>query len=168
MHLGECFYDHLTRFLREPARQSVFSIGAHLPSIQILEYDRIFAACRVFCSFGLTHYHPELHSLCEIMLPIDDAWDAIPTLFTNALNVMIMRSIRLAPGTALNGLATIDPNFVERYRKHALYFTLPFDLPDAFASVDCGTVTGHVYLPKFRPNKRRGAAHTCVSRTQTA
>ena len=149
MHLGECFYDHLARFLREPARQSAFSIGEHMPSIQILEYDRVFDACRVFCSFGLTHYHPELNNLCEVMLPIDAAWDAIPTLLANALNIMITRSITLVPGMALGGLETIDPHFVNQYHKHALYFSFPFDLPDGFATVDCETCSGHVYLAAF-------------------
>ena len=149
MHLGECFYDHFTRFLGQPAGHTVFRSDTPEPSIQILAYDRVLADCRVFCSLGLTHYAQELMGVCEVFLPADDAWDEIPALLANALDYMTKKPVRLKRGTALGGMANINRQFTERFQKHALYFSLPFGMPDDFAMVDCGTLSGCVYLAAF-------------------
>jgi antitoxin YqcF len=149
MHLGACFYDHFVRFLGEPARVSIFRAAEDEPSLQILEYDRVFPGCRVFCSLGLTHYNPELQSICEVFLPVDDAWDEIPSLLANALNYMTKKPIRLRRGSVLSGVENISPPFAARFDKHALYFSTPFGMPDAFAVVDCETISGNVYLAAF-------------------
>ena len=150
VNLGACYYDHFSRFFREPCGRSVFHPqDENLPSIQILEYDHVFQGCRVFCSLGLTHHQEELGGVVEVMLPVDDGWEDAPYVLANGLHYMIRKRRQLKRGSCLSGVENILPRFAETFGKTALYLSLPYGLPDDFVVVCCGDTHGTVYLAAF-------------------
>jgi hypothetical protein len=149
MNWGECYYDHFTGYLGHPIAREVFEHGMREPSIQVLAYDNVFDNCRCFCSLGLTHYAKQVHGPVEVFLPIDDGWQDVPYVLANALFFMVQNTITMERGTHITGVANILPNFAAAFGKTALYFTIPYGLPDSFGQVACGKAMGRVYLACF-------------------
>lgn len=149
LNWGEHYYDHYSHFFREPIEVRRFSPVDLGPRIQVLAYDTVFRNCRVFASLGLSHYAPELHCVAEVVLPVNDAWELVPSLLANALFELVQQRLQLGWGMAVCGLEKLSPDFVASCGKSALYFTKPFDLPDDFPIVACEGQVGQVLLAMF-------------------
>src|SRR5947209_16337544 len=99
---GECYFDHYETFFSELTDRSIFEQDPESPSIQVLAYDQVFPDCRVFASLGLSHYAQELGKVGEVVVPVDDGWNDVPTLLANALFYMIQNRISLGWGIAID------------------------------------------------------------------
>lgn len=149
MSWGSRYLDHYGRFLGEPRARRVFaSHGAHR-SLQIFEYDGVFAGCSVYASLGLSHFHREVGGILEVLMPIEGDLPVVPPLLANALSVAVRDELPLARGSVIAGVANIDPAFSAQFAKHAIYFTTPWDLPEAARFVEAGGVSGRVLLAFF-------------------
>jgi hypothetical protein len=147
---GECYYDHFTRlFQGEPVDRQVFRSSEDLPSIQVLGYDRVFQNCRTFATMGAMSYQPELGRPAEVIVPVDEAWDAVPHLIASSLFYMVQNAMAIGPGISIRGVAAIDRSFAERFQKAAIYYSRPIDLPPWGDRVVCGSETGSIYLGIF-------------------
>lgn len=149
MNWGACYFDHFTRYFQSPVTREVFSQEPEEHAIQILAYDNVFDGCRLFASLGLSHYAEELGKVAEIIVPVDDAWDAVPSLMANALFYMIQENMRIGWGVAIAGLGRVDSAFTGRFGKEALYLTNVYGLPDGSEEVTCEGRRGSVYLGAF-------------------
>src|SRR5215471_10220405 len=146
--LGAAFYDHLTQYLGSPVDRQVFQSNEAEPPIQVLQFDKVFPKCKVFCSFGTSHYTHILGGAAEVILPCDDGWDAAGGLLANALFFLVRERMQLGRGVAVK-FAGVDPEFSKQFGKTAIYFTDPFGLPPGFNFVKLGSKSGRVYLSFF-------------------
>jgi hypothetical protein len=150
MDVTERYLDHYAQYLGEPVGAYPFSISDELPAIRILAYDNVIDGCRVFASLGLSSFPGEGGELCEVMCPIDKAWEDAPAILAQSLFRMVARDpFRPARGVAVDGIGLGNPDFVKKYKKSALYLTDPFELPEEFAFVDHAGVEGRMYLAIF-------------------
>lgn len=146
---GECYFDHFTDFFGDPIDQKIFRQSAKEPSIQVLSYENVFPRCRVFCTLGLTHYKAIIKETAEVYLPVDKAWEIMPSLLCNSLFYIVQQRMAFGWGIAISGIEVTNPEFTHRYDKTALYFTLPFGLPSDFNKVTCNDEAGRMYLAFF-------------------
>jgi len=150
----ERYLDHYARFLGEPVEAFPFNIGDDLPSIRVLRYDNVIAGCRVFATLGLSSFPGEGGEICEVMCPVDKAWDEVPAILAQSLFRLVARDpFHPIRGVAVNGIDDVSPEFTKKYRKTALYLTDPFELPEEFAFVQEGDTEGRMYLAIFLSKK---------------
>ncbi len=142
---GEAFHDHFVKYLGAPIGHRLFGQEDAGPIIQILEFDKVFPECRVFCSFGASAYSSVLGIPAEVILPCDEGWDAASALLANSVFYLIKSGMKLGSGVALR-IELIAPRLAERFGKSAIYFTNPFGLPSDFSVVNYNDETGRVYL----------------------
>ncbi|MCL4266746.1 MAG: suppressor of fused domain protein [Anaerolineae bacterium] len=150
---GECYLNHYEQYFGDFKERTMFRQNDQNPIIQILSYERVFQGCAGFCTLGLTHYQAEVNGLAEVFLPVDDGWKQTPYILTNTLFYMVQRRMPIGQGTSIGGIENIDPEFCKKYQKSALYFTWPFELPEGFTEVNCGTSTGYVFLAIYISKK---------------
>src|SRR5205823_4617652 len=62
---------------------------------------------------------------------------------------LAQRDIHVCWGASVHGLEKIDPGFVERTRKDALYFAQPNFFPPTFERFKCGSIEGHIWSVMF-------------------
>ena len=149
MNWGTCYFDHFTSYFHSPVTREVFSQDPNEHAIQILAYDNVFEGCRLFASLGLSHYAEEVGKVAEIIVPVDDGWDTVPSLVANALFYMIQENMRIGWGIAIGGLGEVDRAFTRRFGKEALYITNIYGLPDGSEDVTCEGRRGSLYLGTF-------------------
>jgi hypothetical protein len=142
---GECYFDHFESYLGAPVRQDVFELGANDVKIQVIEFDNVFGGCRAFCSFGLSRFATEIGQIAEVFMPIDDGWAFTPLILADVLFYMILHHIKIGWGRSIS-FADLHLDFVERFNKAAIYFAIPFGVPEGFEQVECGGKVGGVYL----------------------
>lgn len=142
---GECYLDHFESYLGTPIRQNVFELGANGAKIQVIEFDNVFGGCRAFCSFGLSRFATEIGQIAEVFMPVDEGWNSTPLILANVLSYMILHNIKIGWGRSIS-FADLHPDFVEDFKKTAIYFAIPFGVPDGFEQVECGGKVGGVYL----------------------
>jgi antitoxin YqcF len=148
-NLGECYFDHYSHYLGQPIDREAFRRTADEPSIQVLAYDGAFPGVGTFCTLGLTNFMAQVGCVAEIIVPVDAAFQQVPSLLANALFLMVGDGIAIGRGVSIRGIRNISNNFTERYEKDAIYFTSCFGLPAGFDSVACGELTGRIYLGIF-------------------
>jgi hypothetical protein len=151
----DAYLDHYAKFLHEPVQARPYSLSEDLPPIQILEYDRVIAGCRVFASLGLTEYFPGDENAAEVICPVDKGWDEIPDILAHMLFRVVTAEKPVAPerGGSVDGLEEYVPDFAKKYKKTSLYFTDPYGLPEEFAFVPRGKAEGRMYLAMFLTKK---------------
>jgi hypothetical protein len=148
------YLDHYARYLGEPVEAFPFTITDDLPAIRILRYDNVIAGCRVFATLGLSSFPGEDGEICEVICPVDKAWDEVPAILAQSLFRLVAREpFHPARGVSVNGIDDVNPEFVKKYRKTALYLTDPFELPEEFAFVEDGDREGRMYLAIFLSKK---------------
>jgi len=156
LNWGERYYDHFTKFLGPVRSRAVYRQSIDSPDVQILEYDNVFDGCRVFTSFGLSHYSDQIGQICEVMVPVDSGWENVSNILANTLFYMIQQDICMSRSAAVSGVDAICHEFAQKYGKHALYFTDPFGLPEEFRRVqssnDCGSVYLGIFISQFEYN----------------
>jgi hypothetical protein len=143
---GDCYYDHYARFLGAPAHRSIYRRDPSKPTVQLLEYEKVFSGCRVLCSLGLSHYVDELGTVAEVCAAVNGEFELIPRLLANALFYMIDAKMQIGWGLAIGGIDRIAPQFYLQYRKVAWYLTRPVNLPGDFYKVTCQRDEGRVYM----------------------
>ncbi|NOK62706.1 MAG: suppressor of fused domain protein [Chloroflexi bacterium AL-W] len=146
MNWGTCYYDHFVNYLGSPVDRHTFEQNKNDLTIQILAFDGVFEACRVFCLLGLSHYTSELNALGEVYMVLDDGWEEVPYLLANALFFMVQQKMQLGWGISIDGIRNISPSLAQTFDKSALYLTTPFNLPDTFKHVSGAQKTGDMYL----------------------
>ena len=149
MNWGECYFDHYSKFFGEPVVRRAFEPFGSQWSLQVLEYAKVFAGCRVFATLGLSHYSRELGGVAEVIVPSDDGWDDVPPLLANALSLAIREEIPILRGTSIGGVGHISPLFGARFSKEAIYLTRPHNLPEGALAVKCGHEMGKLLLGMF-------------------
>lgn len=149
MNWGECYLDHFSRYFHSPIAREVFSQDPDEHTIQILAYDHVFNSCRLFASLGASHYANELGNVAEIIVPVDDGWNLVPTLIANALFCMVQEEIHIGWGVAVSGLGKINADIARRFGKEALYLTNLYGLPEGASEVSCNGQHGRLYLGIF-------------------
>jgi hypothetical protein len=149
MNWGACYLDHYAKYFGAPVAREVFSQDPDESTIQILAHDGVFKGCRVFSSLGLSHYADDVGSIAEVIVPVDDGWDAVPRLVANALFHMVKEQMAIGWGVAIGGLRRVDPNFSRRYGKEALYLANVYGLPVGAEKVSCEDRKGSLYLGIF-------------------
>lgn len=148
------YLDHYARFLGEPVEAFPFAISEDLPPIRVLRYDNVIAGCRVFATLGLSSFPGEGGEICEVICPVDKAWDEVPAILAQSLFRLVAREpYHPARGVAVNGIDDVNPDFVKKYRKSAVYLTDPFELPEEFAFVEHDGTEGRMYLAIFLTTK---------------
>ena len=146
----EAYVDHYAQYLREPVDTFAYRVNEAFPPIQIMGHDKVIAGCKVFSTLGLLLY-PNASGVAEVICPVDEAYDQVPNLLADRLFHMITRvdALPVQRGSAVNGIEEMAPEFVEKYKKTAIYLTDPYGLPDGFAFVSTGDDEGRMYLAIF-------------------
>jgi hypothetical protein len=146
---SDCYFEHFQKFFGQPVDGKTFKGFPDLPAIEVFAYDGVFRGCRVFCTNGLSDYRKALHQIAEVYLSADNAWETIPFLLCNTLFYIINQKMEFGWGISINGIEEINPEFAQKYKKAALYFTLPGGLPNGFEKVKCGNEEGKIYVAMF-------------------
>lgn len=152
---GECFLQHFIRFMSDPVNRAIFRENSDGPAIQILAFDGVFPGCRVFSSLGLTHFEEMIGRVAEVFVPVDSAWDDAPELIANALFFVVQQRMEMGCGTCVGGLEVLCPDFVQHFRKTALYFTRPYSVPEQFSTVTCAGRKGALLSGVFISREER-------------
>lgn len=152
-HWNDCYFDHYVEFFGEPVDGKRFRGFGDESLIEVYAYDGVFSGSRVFCTVGLSRFQNAIKQTAEVYTAVDDAWDMVPFLVANTLFYIIRKGIEFGWGISINGIEEINPQFAEKYKKAAVYFTLPADLPMEFNKVQCGDEIGKVYSAVFLSEK---------------
>lgn len=131
-NIGELYYNHFETYFGHPVERKVYANRPDWPSIQVLAYDQVFPACRVFATLGLSHFSDAVGGTFEIIVPVDGGWDDVPDILGNCLFYAVANRRRLGVGFGIGGIERQLPNFCQRFGKSAIYFTHPINLPDSF------------------------------------
>lgn len=132
---GTAYFDHLSRWFKQPVARSAFS-GERVPgTMQVLVYDKVFRGCLTFVSLGLCRYPQEVGLRAELFVPADDGWDFIPEVLSSVLFYVVESQLKIGPGIAVSGISAVKPEFAKRFGKEALYFTRPFGVPEELPQV---------------------------------
>ena len=138
---AELIFDHYVRLFSSPKYRKVFSPSDNVPSIQVLLFDNVFPRCETFCTLGYGRFSLKTIGVFqEVILSIDGNSDGVPELLSKCLYAMANLDVPLERGISVGGLHKYSPAFVERTGKPALFFILPFLLPEKFEhphNVDC-------------------------------
>ncbi len=132
---GSAYFEHLSRWFKQPTARSVFSGERVAGSMQVLVYDKVFRGCLTFVSLGLSRYPKEIGLRAELFVPADAGWEFIPEVLSNVLFYVVESRLQLGPGIAVSGISAVKPEFAKRFGKEALYFTEPFGVPEDVARV---------------------------------
>lgn len=145
MNWGEAYFDHYQRCFGNVAARAVFAPHSPGPAIQVLAYDNVIQGCRVYASLGLTHYSEEVGSIGEAIVCTnpDDEW---PYILASSLFYLVNSRMQLGWGMIVGGVEIVAPDFVDWYKKPALYFSLPTLFPDYVRRVRQGAAVGKLYL----------------------
>lgn len=148
---GELYYDHFSKFLREPISREVFENSEKRPDIQILKYENVFEDCIVYNSLGLSKYEEIVGINTEVSLVVDGEFDLIRYLFAKILFSCIGIRMQMGAGMAMRGLERLDQEFVQKYSKGAIYFTEPYAFPEEYRVVhtEAGKKAGQILLAFF-------------------
>lgn len=151
----ERYLDHYSRYLGEPSQIIPYSVSEDVPTIRILVYDDVIAGCKVFASLGLCEFVGDKGDIAEVICPIDQGWDEVPSILAYALfRLVAERPFHPVRGVAVNGVDETTPDFVKKYKKSALYLTDPFGLDDDFPFViGEENQEARVYLAMFLTKK---------------
>jgi len=149
MDVGECILMHYERFLREPMGRAVFESQAFDFSLQVLEYNNVFEQCRVFASFGLSHFARQLGGAIEVVVPVDQGWEIMASVLANVLFRMVELEMQVGVGTRVSGIEKVFPGFASAFGKSAFYLTDPYDFPPPFAAPHCEMQDVRIYLGVF-------------------
>ncbi|WP_409177619.1 suppressor of fused domain protein [Brevibacillus fortis] len=109
------------------------------PNIQILKYENVFQDCLVFNTLGVSHYEDILIDLVEVSMVVDSVFSSTGNILANTLFFCIQNALEIGRGTAIRGIERFDKSFVEKYQKHAIYFTEPFAFPVEYSHVCTGS-----------------------------
>jgi hypothetical protein len=147
---GSLILSHYEKFLRSPVSSTSYR-GHQGESrvVQVLEYDRVFPKCRLFATFGLSHYPEELGGRYEIVLPVDDGWDEISRILANSAFYTVQHRMKMGWGLAVGGIPALEPEFARKYSKSALYFARPVLFPEEFGHVRCDEGRCEILLAFF-------------------
>jgi hypothetical protein len=152
---GAIYYDHFEKFLGQAVNRKIFRQSEHQPAIQILEYDHVFDGGRVFCSLGLSHYSQEVDGVYEVYSLADDGWNLVPTVLANSLFACVQQRLPLGRGVCIGGIENVNPSFVHKFDKTAVYFTYPYGLPSDFGKVSHRNAIGLILVGFFISEKER-------------
>jgi hypothetical protein len=161
---GEAYLDHYESCFGDFAAREVFIPHEHGPTIQVLTYDNVMRGCRVYTSLGLTHYAREVGGCGEALVCTAPCTDW-PYILASALFYLVNARMKLGWGMVVGGIEVVAPDFVGRYEKPALYFSLPTTLfPDRVRRVRRAGTTGDLYLvtPITQPERDYFTAHGAV------
>ncbi len=136
--IGEAYFDHYSRFFREPVAREIFRGHQVGSRIQVLAYENVFPECLVFASLGVSHYANTVGQVAEVLVAADDGLDAVPRIIANALFYVIENGLELRRGTCVGGIGKIAPSFALAFGKTAIYFTSVQSLPVEFELVNSG------------------------------
>ncbi|MFS0557083.1 suppressor of fused domain protein [Brevibacillus sp. 179-C9.3 HS] len=136
---GELYYDHYSKYVGEPVDLEIYKSSDDNPKLQILKYENVFQDCLVFNTLGLSHYEDRLQGLVEISMVVDEAFGNTGYILANALFFCVENALEIGRGTAIRGIERFDKSFVEKYHKHAIYFTEPFAFPVEYSHVCTGS-----------------------------
>jgi hypothetical protein len=142
---GEGYLDHYENCFGKFAAREVFTPHQPGPRIQVLSYDNVIRGCRVYASLGLTHYAEEVGSVGEALVCTAPCADW-PSILASALFYLVSTRMELGWGMVVGGVEVVAPDFVQRYAKPALYFSLPTLFPDHVRRVRRAGATGGLYL----------------------
>jgi hypothetical protein len=141
----KCYISHFNKYLGKAKLIEAFEQDKNNPSIDIISYVNVFGGCRAFCTIGLSSYKDVVGQYAEIFMPIDRAWDETPQILASTLFNRIQNKQRIGWGLSIR-FADVFPEFVKKYSKSAIYFTIPYDVPEGLNKVVCGKNEGFVYL----------------------
>lgn len=133
--LAEDLYEHYRKYLGVPIRTDVFEPLEPGPKIQILSYEKVFEGCIAFSTFGASHYAEELGHRVELFVVADDGFEQIPYILASLVFRAVETRLDMRRGARICGIESVDSEFERRFAKNAIYFTVPFFLPEAFAKV---------------------------------
>ena len=146
---GEAYIEHFESFLGELSSREVFDNELMPRSMQVLRYDDEAADTTAFCSFGLSHYGPQVGGVAEVYCPVDRDLEFVPKVLAIALFFAVSKGIGLEPGTNIGGLHAASAEMFQSCGKTAILFTAPTEVPDAFASVQRQGEEGRVLMANF-------------------
>lgn len=135
INYGELYYDHYSNFLREPIGREVFKSTNEMPSIQILRYENVFEQCLVYNSLGLSNYEEIVGANVEVSMVVDGAFRSTGYLLASTLFYCIGNKMQIGTGIAIQGIENLDPTFVQKYNKSAIYFTEPYAFSEEYSVV---------------------------------
>lgn len=152
---GSTFYDHFVKYFGEPSSRGVFRQDQETQSIQVLHFKNVFEGCTVFASLGLSKYSSILGTVAEVCLVTDCASEECESLLANTLFYLVENRINMGRGISISGISKINKEFSKLYNKNAIYFTMPYALPEGFESIKPlgETTEGQVYLSFFISQK---------------
>ncbi len=152
---GEIYLNHYEKYFGQYANANIYK-NHNAESLQLLEYDKVFSRCKVYCSLGLSKY-PQENNFAEVFIPIDDAIgkniELVPDVIAAALFGIICSKTPLQRGTVVDQIKLRNKGFFEQWNKDAIYFTFAFDLPASFEEIKINGKSGFVYTGFFISQK---------------
>jgi hypothetical protein len=132
---------------REPGKSFIFKPPDGNAPLQVLTYDDVFPGVRLFCSLGLFHYAASVGRRVEIVAPGDAGWEDLPEVLAFTLFYLVSTRTPIVRGLAVRPhYELIKPEFVNRFRKPAVYIKHPYGFPETFAQA---ATDAHVFMLFF-------------------
>ncbi len=143
---AEDLYDHYVSHFRSPVVVTKFQLDELPHAIQVLGFDRVYPGCRVHASFGLSHYAEQVGHTAEVYVPLEGYASDFPAVLAASLFRMVAHHVVIDHGVAIPFDDT-HAAFSAATGKSSLYLSVPYALPDTFASVRFSSGGGaHVFL----------------------
>lgn len=145
---AETYFDHYEKTLGVALRRDVFDIYGTEKNVQVLAYKNVFPKTVTFCSIGLSSFSSNVGATAELMVVVDKGWEYMPAILAQTISHIVTKPMAVGWGFAVGGEKKVNPEFYEKYKKEALYFTHPMGFPNEFYLVvkkDSNNV-GEIYM----------------------
>jgi hypothetical protein len=141
----ESYYQHYAKFFGTPSATTEWASENEGPPLRILTFDNVIRGCRIFATVGLAQYQSNMQGPCELYVPVDEAWDAMPEIVGNLARFAVRNGLVIHRGQTIAGISNINFEFASTYDKEALYVTDPYELPGQLGVVQRGAERGRLY-----------------------
>lgn len=111
MATEEMILNHYNKFFGDYAGSDIYHSSGQ--QIQILGFPKVFKDCLVFATFGLSKYSAEIQKQCEVVLSVDDYFDACAKILANAVFYIISNKMVFGRGILIGGADSIILGFSE-------------------------------------------------------
>lgn len=134
-NIGELIINHYEEYLGIFEEARLFKGDENMPSIQLLQYDKVFDGCKVYASLGISKFSELIQNTCEVVMIVDDDYQNTCSILANVLFYIIKNNMSFGRGTYVEGIKNINQDFSFKHNKDAIYFTEPYAFPDEFSDI---------------------------------
>ena len=141
------FLEHFSKYLGKITSSKLYqdSHNKNSPPIEIVTFDNVFGGCKAFCSIGFSSYNHIVGEYSEVFMPVDAGWSETSKILSGVLFYIIQENKKIGRGLSIR-FADVFPDLVDRIGKSAIFFTIPYDVPDGFKGFLYNSHLAFIYL----------------------